>query len=77
MTITLDAKSNDALRDEIAERLRALLARDQTPLPARLRALVARLGELDQRVPSPSIVANRSPTLAERWRRRRRAAGRV
>ena len=47
MPLTLDSKSNDAIRNEIADRLRALLAREQPPLPARLRALVARLGELD------------------------------
>jgi hypothetical protein len=43
-----------AICDEIGERLRMILDREATPLPARLQALMARLVEQDL-VQAPSI----------------------
>jgi hypothetical protein len=71
--MTLDAETNQAIREEIAERLRALLARNQSPPPERLSALVERLRELDHR--APSIVPDRSPAPIQRRQQKWRAVG--
>jgi hypothetical protein len=46
--MTLDPKHNQAIREEIGERLSFLLAREPSPLPRRLRELIARFDELDK-----------------------------
>ena len=43
----LDPKHNQAIREEIGERLRILLTREQPTLSKRLRELIARFDELD------------------------------
>jgi hypothetical protein len=65
----LDAKSNEAIREEIGERLRGLLTRQQTPVPPRLTELMRRLRELDEEE-SPSIVPEVLPGSAETWLQR-------
>jgi len=48
MTMTLDPKHNQAIREEIGERLRFLLMREQSTLPPSLRELIVRFDELDR-----------------------------
>jgi hypothetical protein len=40
--MNLESKHNQAIRDEIADRLRSLLSRDPAPVSARLRAFLRR-----------------------------------
>ncbi len=47
--MNLDARDNQAIRDEIAERLRASLSRQQSSLPPRLCELLRRLDGLENR----------------------------
>jgi hypothetical protein len=53
--LVFDATHSRAICDEIGERLRDVLARDVSEMPAYLCRLVERLAELD-RVPAPSLV---------------------
>jgi hypothetical protein len=43
----LDAKHNQAIRNEIADRLRAVLSREPTTVPPQLRRLLLRLDRPD------------------------------
>jgi hypothetical protein len=45
--MNLEPKHNSAIREEIGDRLRALLARDKSALPPRLRHLLGRFHEAD------------------------------
>lgn len=60
----LDAKHNQAIRNEIADRLRALLSREPSTVPPRLRQLLWRLDRPDDRravgEASPSGLAGRA-----------------
>lgn len=47
-TMDDDTKHNQAIRDEIADRLRALLSREQVPVSPRLRQLLWRLDGFDR-----------------------------
>ena len=51
----LDAKHNQAVREEIGETLRTLLSRESPSVPPRLRRILRRFQELDHEA-SPSIV---------------------
>jgi hypothetical protein len=53
--LAFDSTHSRAICDEIGERLRDVLARDVSEMPAYLCRLVERLAELD-RMPAPSIV---------------------
>jgi predicted transcriptional regulator len=50
----IDPVHSRAISDEIAERLRILLSKDRSPLPAHLRQRLDQLREMDE--PSPSVV---------------------
>jgi hypothetical protein len=56
----LEPKHNNALRNEIGERLKTTLAREVPNLPPHLVELLQRLDELDHDA-SPSIVPEASP----------------
>jgi hypothetical protein len=62
----LDQNSNEAIREEIGERLRALLSRHEMPLPPRLSELMLRLRKLDE-ADSPSIVPASSEAAPNGW----------
>ena len=52
--MNLEPKHNQAIRDEIGDRLRVLLSREPSAMSARLRTLLYRFHEADHG--SPSIV---------------------
>jgi hypothetical protein len=52
--MNLEPKHNQAIRDEIGDRLRVLLSRESPAVSARLRTLLRRFNEADHG--SPSIV---------------------
>lgn len=54
--MNLEPKHNRAIRDEIGDRLRALLSREPTAAPVRLRTLLRRFDEADHG--SPSILSD-------------------
>lgn len=57
-TMGLDAKHNQAIRNEIADRLRALLSREASTVPPRLRQLLWRLDRPDH----PGAAGEASPS---------------
>jgi hypothetical protein len=69
----LDPRSNEAIRQEIAERLRGLLTRQQTPIPTRLTQLMLRLREKhghDSRSVAPNSIASETSPPSESWLQR-------
>jgi len=56
--MNLQPKDNQAIRDEIGDRLRFLLSRQTTPAPPRLRRLVRRFDETD-----PAPVGQTTPSI--------------
>jgi hypothetical protein len=62
--MAFEPKHNDAIRDEIGERLKTLLAREPSNLPPHLNQLLRRFDELDHEA-SPSIVPE-AGAVAER-----------
>jgi len=62
----LEAKHNQAIREEIGERLRILLSREQPSMPDHLRPLLRRLAKMERRFAirvSPSIMPDLPPQL--------------
>ena len=61
--MNLEPKHNQAIRDEIGDRLRVLLSREPPAVSARLRTLLRRFDEADHG--SPSIVPDVSSGLTK------------
>jgi len=60
----LEPLHNWAIRDEIGDRLRALLSREQPALPQRLRHLLDRFDEADRSTPAATPAT--APRIARR-----------
>ena len=57
--MNLEPKDNQAIRDEMGDRLRILLSRESPPAPPRLRGLVRRFDERDR-----ASVGQANPSIA-------------
>jgi hypothetical protein len=64
--MNLEPKHNWAIREEIGDRLRALLSREEPPLPPRLRGLLDRFYDTDG-VPAGARMRSGAPNTALRW----------
>jgi hypothetical protein len=60
----LDAKHNQAIRDEIADQLRALLSREPTTVPPQLRQLLWRLERPDDHHAATEASPSTVPAIA-------------
>jgi hypothetical protein len=66
--MNLEPKDNQAIRDEIGDRLRVLLSRKPPAVPPRLLGLVRRFDEVDRASvgrTTPSIVPDAPPGLSK------------
>jgi hypothetical protein len=64
--MNLEPKHNWAIREEIGDRLRALLSREEPPLPPRLHNLLDRFYDADG-VPAGARRRSRAPRGGLRW----------
>jgi hypothetical protein len=64
--MNLEPKHSCAIREEIGDRLRALLSREEPPLPPRLHDLLDRFYDADG-VSARARMRSRAPRTALRW----------